>query len=113
MKIILVALLTFVLLPFTTSVSAQNISNKQVANHGQIGQYTQPVIRRFEREEEDNTRKLTWETYNREITQLWREFREAGSTPAAFKTYIQELEQAKRRYVFRDAYLLPIERIDN
>lgn len=81
---------------------------QQVVNHGQPGHYTQPVLRRYERYEEDYGRRLAWERYCRRLDILWKEFRDAGSTPAAWETYTLEVERAKRDYVYADPYLAPV-----
>lgn len=78
------------------------------ANHGSPGTYTQPVIRRYERFEEDYSRRLAWERHTRRLDNLWRDFRDAGSTPEAFDKYQAEAAKAKRDYVFADPYLAPV-----
>jgi hypothetical protein len=79
-----------------------------VENHGAPGQYMQPVLRTYERYEEDFGRRQAWERYNRRLDLLWRNFREAGSTPEAWETYKAEVARAKRDYVFADPYLAPV-----
>jgi hypothetical protein len=79
-----------------------------VVNHAHPGHYAQPTIRTFERRAEDLDRKAAWQAYCRELEALWSAYRAAGSTPAAWRTYVQASGQAKRRYVFADPYLAPI-----
>jgi hypothetical protein len=81
---------------------------EEVVNHAHPGHYAQPTIRNFERRGEDTDRKIAWQSYCRELDQLWAEYRAAGSTPAAWRKYSQAAGQAKRRYVFNDPYLAPI-----
>jgi hypothetical protein len=81
---------------------------EEVVNHAHPGHYAQPTIRIFERRPEDTDRKISWQAYCRELDQLWAEYRAAGSTPAAWRSYVQAAGQAKRRYVFNDPYLAPI-----
>lgn len=80
----------------------------EVVNHGSPGTYTQPVLRRFERYEEDRSRRLAWDRYCRRLDNLWKEFRAAGSTKEAWDTYIYEAGNAKRDYVYDDPYLAPV-----
>jgi hypothetical protein len=79
-----------------------------VVNHAHPAHFAQPTIRVFERRAEDTDRKLAWVNYCRELDQLWSEYRAAGSTPAAWRVYVDAAGQAKRRYVFGDPYLAPI-----
>jgi hypothetical protein len=79
-----------------------------VVNHGSPGTYTQPVIRRYERYDEDRSRRLAWERYCRQLDGLWQEYRAAGSTREAFETYQLEAARAKRDYVYGDPYLAPV-----
>ena len=81
---------------------------EEVVNHAHPGHYAQPTIRIFERRAEDNDRRVAWNAYCRELDGYWAEYRAAGSTPAAFRTYLAALGQAKRRYVFADRYLAPV-----
>jgi hypothetical protein len=81
---------------------------EEVVNHAHPGHYAQPTIRIFERRGEDTDRKISWQAYCRELDQLWAEYRAAGSTPAAWRSYVAAAGQAKRRYVFNDPYLAPI-----
>ena len=75
-----------------------------VANHAGIGKHLQPTIRRFERYEEDNERRLAWNAYCKELDVLWAKYRAAGSTPEAFKAYQNAALTAKRHYVYQDPY---------
>ena len=81
---------------------------QEVVNHAHPGHYAQPTIRVFERKPVDEDRKLAWQAYCRELDMLWNEYRAAGSTPAAWRTYLSAAGQAKRRYVVNDPYLAPI-----
>jgi len=81
---------------------------EEVVNHAHPAHYAQPTIRVFERRAEDTDRKLAWIAYYRELDQLWADYRAAGSTPAAWRTYVDQAGQAKRRYVIGDPYLAPI-----
>jgi len=81
---------------------------EEVVNHAHPAHYAQPTIRVFERRAEDTDRKLRWIAYCRELDQLWGDYRAAGSTPAAWRKYVDEAGQAKRRYVIGDPYLAPI-----
>ena len=81
---------------------------EEVVNHAHPGHYAQPTVRLFERQGEDRGRQIAWESYVKQLDQLWLDYRMAGSTPAAFRKYVQLAGQAKRRYVFQDPYLLPI-----
>ena len=79
-----------------------------VVNHAQVGHYTQPTIRRYERYEEDHGRRLAWEAYSLELDKAWKEYRAAGSTAEAFATYKKVAGQAKTRYIYQDPYYAPI-----
>ncbi len=79
-----------------------------VEDHSQPHHWTQPVIHRFERHEDDLDRRTSWEGYVREMSDLWKDYRKAGSTPRAWREYKQAAGQAKRRYVFGDIYYKPI-----
>lgn len=79
-----------------------------VVQHGSPGQYGQPVIRRYERFEEDYSRRMAWERYCRRLDAAWRQFRDAGSTPEAWDQYKLEASRAKRDYVYQDPYLVPV-----
>jgi hypothetical protein len=79
-----------------------------VVNHGQVGHYTQPTIRRYERYEEDHGRRLAWDAYTLELDKAWKDYRAAGSTDAAFQTYKKVAGQAKTRYIYQDPYYAPI-----
>jgi len=79
-----------------------------VANHASPGKYAQPTIRKFERYEEDNERRIAWDAYVKELDALWAQYRAAGSTPDAFRVYQYAAMSAKRRYVYQDPYLTPV-----
>jgi hypothetical protein len=81
---------------------------EQVINHAHPAHYGQPTIRVFERRSEDTDRKLAWVSYCRELDILWAQYRAAGSTPAAWRMYVDAAGQAKRRYVYGDPYYAPI-----
>jgi len=82
--------------------------NEPVVNHAQPYHYAQPTLRRFERRYEDEARQRNWDSYCAELTDLWTEYRKAGSTSRAWEKYLREAGQAKRRYVYNDPYLAPI-----
>lgn len=84
--------------------------NEPVADHSQPYHSTQPTIRTFERRDEDEARESNWDSYVRELDDLWREYRRAGSTVRAWKRYQREAYQAKRRFVYNDPYFAPITR---
>ena len=84
--------------------------NEAAVDHSHPGHYAQPTIRRFERRFDDEAREQNWDIYVQELDELWREYRAAGSNPRAWKTYKWEAAQAKRRYVYEDAYLKPVHR---
>lgn len=77
----------------TTSVSP----GASVANHCQVGDYTQLTIRR-----------LAWEAYTQELDKAWKAYRAAGSTAEAFQNYKKVAGQAKTRYIYQDPYYAPI-----
>ena len=79
-----------------------------VANHGQVGHYTQPTIRRYERYEVDHGRRLAWEAYTQELDKAWKAYRAAGSTAEAFQNYKKVAGQAKTRYIYQDPYYAPV-----
>jgi len=78
--------------------------NKEVENHNQPYHGGQPVIRRFERQADDDARRKAWEAHVRELEDLWTEYREAGSTPRAWQKYKAAAAEAKRAYIYRDRY---------
>ena len=82
--------------------------NERVENHAHPAHNAQPTIRRYERYQEDHDRRVAWEAYTKEIDQLWQDYREAGSTPAAWRKYKLAAAEAKRQYVWQDLYLMPI-----
>lgn len=77
-------------------------------DHTQPYHWGQPVIRRFERRDDDMDRGRAWQAYVRELNDLWADYRDAGSTPSAFRRYQAAAGQAKRRYIYRDIYYAPI-----
>lgn len=79
-----------------------------VENHAGIGKYAQPTIRKFERYEVDNERRVAWDAYVKELDALWAKYRAAGSTPEAFRQYQDAALAAKRRYVYQDPYLTAV-----
>jgi hypothetical protein len=81
---------------------------EEVEDHSQPYHETQPELRRYERHPDDLDRRLSWESYVRELRDLWAEYREAGSTARAWREYKEAAAEAKRRYVYGDIYLMPI-----
>ena len=77
-------------------------------NHAHPGHFAQPTIRRYERYEEDHTRRLAWDAYCQDLDRAWKEYRAAGSTPEAMQTYKKLAGQAKTRYIYNDPYYAPI-----
>lgn len=67
-----------------------------------------PIVRVFERREEDAERRASWNAYCRELDQLWAQYRAAGSTPVAWRAYVSAVDQAKLRYVADDPYYVPV-----
>lgn len=84
--------------------------NEPVVDHSQPYHSTQPTIRTFERRDEDEARESNWNSYVRELDDLWREYRGAGSTVRAWRIYQREAYQAKRRFIYNDPYYAPITR---
>ena len=82
--------------------------NEMVEDHSHPGHWTQPTIRRFERQPEDDDRRLNWDAYVRELDALWQEYRNADSTPRAWKRYILGVKNAKHRYIYQDPYYAPV-----
>ncbi|HZZ72632.1 MAG TPA: hypothetical protein VFE24_10280 [Pirellulales bacterium] len=81
---------------------------KEVVNHNQPYHSGQPIVRRFERQSEDDARRRAWEAYVRELDDLWIEYRDAGSTPRAWQKYQAAAAEARRSYVVRDPYYVAI-----
>ena len=98
------ALLLTMGMAFTTLVPPGELTE----DHTQPYHWDQPVARRFERRTEDDDRRVAWESHVAELDELWQEYRDAGSTPSAWRAYKQSAAAAKRRYVVNDAYLLPV-----
>lgn len=80
----------------------------EVVNHAHLGHYAQPTIRVFARRPVDEQRRSAWEEYCRHLDLLWAEYRAAGSTPIAWRTYLSAAGEARRIYVYGDPYLAPI-----
>ena len=91
-----------------TAVLAVPPDEAYSVDHTQPGHYGSPVIRRFERRDEDESRELAWEAYVRELEFLWGEYRRKGSTSRAWRDYKRAVGQAKRRYIFQDPYYVPV-----
>ncbi len=68
----------------------------------------QPTVQVFARKPVDEYRKANWLRYNAELETHWQAYRAAGSTPAAWQTYLTNAEAAKFRYLRADPYLLPV-----
>jgi len=103
-------MISHVVLAAALSMSANLVEpNEMTADHSQPYHFTQPTIRRFERREEDSDRRRNWESYTRELDDLWQQYRDAGSTPSAWRKYKSRARDAKRRYIYRDRYLMPVE----
>lgn len=66
------------------------------------------VIRVFEGRELDEQRRANYKIYCDALDELWKEYRAAGSTPAAFKIYQVKASELKRDYVDADPYFVPI-----
>lgn len=79
-----------------------------VENHAHGAHYGQPTVQVFARKPVDEYRKANWLRYNAELETHWRAYRAAGSTPAAWQTYLANAEAAKYRYLYADPYLLPV-----
>ena len=77
-------------------------------NHAQPYHSGAPVVRRFERKADDDFRRRAWDAYTRELNDLWVDYRRAGSTQRAWREYLRAAGQAKRGYVYRDIYYLPV-----
>jgi len=81
-------------------------------DHSQPYHWTQPTVRVFVRQAEDDERKHAYHAYCHELEQYWRAYRSAGSTPAAWDAYQASARRAKRLYIYNDAYLKPITESD-
>lgn len=77
-------------------------------NHNSPLKDGQPVVRRFERKPVDDYRRASWNCFTGELDLAWQAYRHAGSTPEAFEQYLVALKQARRSYVYRDPYYVPI-----
>jgi type III secretory pathway component EscR len=82
---------------------------ERTPDHAQPYHSGQPVVRRFERKSDDDTRRRGWESYIREIDLAWQDYRAAGKTEQAWQKYRRELAKARRDYIIGDIYYLPIE----
>jgi hypothetical protein len=85
---------------------------EQVEDHSQPSHWAQPTVVKFERWQDEMDRRNAWEGYNRELDQLWKEYRRAGSTPRAWRDYNRAASQAKRRYVYGDPWYVPVHNPD-
>ncbi len=83
-----------------------------VEDHSQPYHWTQPTIRRYVSWKDDHDRRQAWDGYCDELEQLWRTYRQAGSTPQAFRVYNRSAAQAKRRYVYGDPWFAPVHNVD-
>jgi len=52
--------------------------------HFASGALSAPVIRHFERRDEDDYRRANWERFCGQLDRAWAEYRNAGSTREAF-----------------------------
>ena len=80
-----------------------------VENHAHPAHYAQPEVRRYERFTTDYGRRLSWNEYTHEIENLWKVYRETGSTPAGFAIYKRAAAAAKQKFVYADPYYVAIE----
>ena len=81
---------------------------EQVVEHTQPWHGGQPVVRRFERREDDEVRRRAWIAFCLDLDDPWAEYRAAGSTPRAWRRYQDAVGQVRRDYVYRDRYLVPV-----
>ncbi|MEX0866833.1 MAG: hypothetical protein WD030_05705 [Pirellulales bacterium] len=81
---------------------------ERVIEHTQPYHSGQPVVRVFERRDIDEAREANWNAYVVELDELWADYREAGSSPRAWRLYKRAALDAKRRFVYNDPYFLPI-----
>ncbi|MCA9102312.1 MAG: hypothetical protein R3C10_13905 [Pirellulales bacterium] len=82
---------------------------ERTPDHAQPYHSGQPVVRRFERKSDDDTRRRAWDAYVRDLDLLWQDYRAAGSTEQAWRKYLREMAKARREYVVGDLYYLPVE----
>jgi len=92
----------------TMAMSATAVPPGSVVNHGHPGHYTQPTTREYERFDTDYSRRLRYNDYVLNLDKAWKEYRNAGSTPAAFANYKKVARDLKRCYVWDDPYLTPV-----
>lgn len=86
--------------------------HEQVEDHSHPYHWAQPTVVKFERWQDEMDRRISWEAYNRELDQIWKEYRRAGSTPRAWRDYNRAASQAKRRYVYGDPFYVPVHNED-
>lgn len=79
-----------------------------VADHTQPYHYGQPVIRRFERQLIDLDRRTAWNGFVGQLKVLWARYRAAGSTPEAYREYMDDLEAVRRDYIYDDIHYAPV-----
>lgn len=77
-----------------------------VTDHSQPAHFTQPTVRYFERRAVDEARGNMWNHYVDVLDRLWADYRNAGSTQAAWERYKRAASAARRCYVYQDPYLL-------
>ena len=63
-----------------------------------------PMVRRFERKSEDRAREVRWRSFAQSLDQMWRRYREAGSTEQAWENYLAEMAAARFQYVKKDPF---------
>ncbi len=63
-----------------------------------------PMVRRFERKSEDRAREVRWRSFEQSLDQMWRRYREAGSTEQAWENYLAEMAAARSQYVKKDSF---------
>ena len=63
-----------------------------------------PMVRRFERKSEDRAREVRWRSFEQSLDQMWRRYREAGSTEQAWENYLAEMAAARFQYVKKDPF---------
>jgi hypothetical protein len=79
-----------------------------VVNHAHPAHFAQPTIHAFVRRAEDDSRKMAWMAFCRDLDYLWAQYRAGGSTPTGWQEYVTAAGQAKTRYVYGDPYLVPV-----
>ena len=63
-----------------------------------------PMVRRFERKSEDRAREDRWRSFEQSLEQMWRRYREAGSTEEAWENYFSEMAAARSQYIKKDPF---------